>query len=649
MNKVLIANRGEIAVRVIRTCRKLGITTVAVYSEADRDALHVSMADEAVLIGPAAIQNSYMNSAAILTAAQTSGADAIHPGYGFLSEQAEFAESVIAADINWIGPPPAAMRAMASKISARTIAAEDGVPLLPAVHLASNEAIDEASLLQDVGLPLLVKSSAGGGGIGMREVHSADELSAVIASAREQAQRQFGSGDLVIEKLLLSARHIEVQVVADEHGQHRHLFERDCSAQRRRQKILEEAPAPGLSASLREALYAAALNLSRAVNYTGVGTVEFLVQDEQFYLLEMNTRLQVEHGVTEAITGLDLVELQLQLAAGDALDWQQDEIMCSGHAIQARVYAEDPAADFLPQTGTILELQIPSLEAIRLDSGIERGSHISHHYDGLLFKLISHGHHRQQATDILDRALRQNCLAGLQTNMPLLTAILASQQWREQLHIRAVETSLQQWLTSSAVSHEQQKTLAAIATIADFVAEPPPADQRFWPGAEHIARSASWQIFDDSVETEWRWLSEIEFSVAEPELLIRLIDASTPYHLVLELNSERSAWQVTRQEDSLWLWSRELGNQRLQAIADQDSGPGHGEQNHCLAAGPGLVLKQLVQPGQAVEAGEALIILESMKMESSVSAPRDGTISEISVAEGDMVSAGQLLISLADN
>ncbi|MGI4896265.1 MAG: biotin carboxylase N-terminal domain-containing protein [Janthinobacterium lividum] len=447
-SSLLVANRGEIAVRVLRTARALGLHTVAVYSDADRGAPHVRLADEAVRLGPTPAAESYLSVTALLAAAERTGAQAVHPGYGFLSERADFARSCAQASLVFVGPSPEAMELLGRKDSSRRVALAAGVPVVPAVEAAGSadgEALSDGELAQcaldEVGLPLMVKAAAGGGGKGMRVVREAGTLREAIAAARREAVGAFGDGTLLVERYVERGRHVEVQVMADEHGTVLHLFERDCSAQRRHQKVLEEAPAPTISQALREVVTGAAVTLVREAGYTGAGTVEFLVDDaagatgQQAYLLEVNTRLQVEHPVTELVTGLDLVALQLLVAQGLPLPLTQEQVRCSGHAIEARVYAEDPAAGFLPQAGTARRVRWPTpstgSSAVRVDAALESGAEVSTAYDPMLGKVIASGPDRESARRGLAAALAQTVVTGLTTNTAFLRALVASDAFRD--------------------------------------------------------------------------------------------------------------------------------------------------------------------------------------------------------------------------
>ncbi|HZU75396.1 MAG TPA: biotin carboxylase N-terminal domain-containing protein, partial [Dehalococcoidia bacterium] len=426
-NKILIANRGEIAVRIARTCKRLGIGVVAVYSDADRTALHVRRADEAYWIGPSEARLSYLNGAAIIAAAKQSGAEAVHPGYGFLSENAGFAQQVIDAGLVWIGPPPAAMRAMGDKAVAKRLVAAAGVPVVPGYDGEDQSDARLRAEAEQIGYPLLIKATAGGGGRGMREVHEPVAFQEALESARREALSAFGDDRVLLERLITQARHVEVQVLGDEHGHLVHLGERDCSVQRRHQKVIEEAPSPAVDEALRARMGQAAVEAARRAGYTNAGTVEFLLApDESFYFLEMNTRLQVEHPVTEMITGFDLVELQLRAAAGEPLPLAQDDVKLSGHAIEARLYAEDPYHDYLPASGKLNAFSFPAVEGTRVDRGYEQSDEVSSYYDSLLAKLVGFNGSRDGALRNLEMLVGTSKVAGVATNLPLLRAVLRS-------------------------------------------------------------------------------------------------------------------------------------------------------------------------------------------------------------------------------
>ncbi|MGH7152552.1 MAG: acetyl-CoA carboxylase biotin carboxylase subunit, partial [Acetobacteraceae bacterium] len=426
---LLIANRGEIACRIARTARRMGIETIAVYSDADAAAMHVGAADRAVRIGPAPAHDSYLNIPRLLDAARRSGAEAVHPGYGFLSENPEFAEACESAGLIWVGPPPAAMRAMGSKAAAKELMQRSGVPVLPGYHGADQAPERLAAEAARIGFPVVIKAVSGGGGRGMRVVTKAADFAVALASAQQESVSAFGDDRVLIERCLDRPRHVEVQVFADTHGHAVHLFERDCSVQRRHQKVIEEAPAPRLDPDMRAAMGKAAVAATKAVGYVNAGTVEFVVDADGFFFLEMNTRLQVEHPVTEMITGFDLVEWQLRIAAGETLPVPQSDIRVNGHAIETRLYAEDPSRDFAPSIGRIASLRLPAGDGIRVDSGFRAGDTITVHYDAMIGKLICHGPTREAACDLLRRALEQTDIAGVANNLDLLHRIVAHPQF----------------------------------------------------------------------------------------------------------------------------------------------------------------------------------------------------------------------------
>src|SRR5580698_393973 len=463
---LLIANRGEIACRVIRTARAMGLRTVAVYSEADRDAMHVAMADEAVLLGPARARDSYLNIERVIEAAHRSGAEAVHPGYGFLSENAEFAQACLDAGLVFVGPTAAMMTAMGSKSGSKMLMEQAGVPLVPGYH---GEAQDETTLAQaadKVGFPVLVKASAGGGGRGMRIVRSASELAAAIVSAKREAKAAFGDDRMLIEKFVDNPRHIEVQIVGDSHGNLLSLFERECTLQRRHQKVIEEAPSPTLNATQREAVCAAARKAAAAVSYVGAGTIEFVSNGKDVFFIEMNTRLQVEHPVTELITGIDLVEWQLRVAFGEKLPLAQDEIRLNGHAIEARVYAENPSRNFLPSAGRIRTWRTPEpSNGLRIDAGYREGDTVSPYYDAMLAKVIAWSPNRDAAIERLNRGLEETDVRGIVTNIPFLSALVMHPDVRaNKIDTGFIERELKT-LTPSAPSPGDLELCAAVVAI----------------------------------------------------------------------------------------------------------------------------------------------------------------------------------------
>jgi propionyl-CoA carboxylase alpha chain len=617
MQKLLVANRGEIARRVFRTARDLGIATVAVFSDADADAPFVREADESVLLPGNAPSETYLRGDLVIAAALATGGDAIHPGYGFLSENAEFAQAVLDAGLIWLGPPPTAIATMGSKLRAKELMAAAGVPCLPSWTSPA-----EAS-----GFPLLVKASAGGGGRGMRIVRSAEQLQEAFEGAQREALSAFGDGTVFLERYLERPRHIEVQVVADNYGSTAALFERDCSIQRRHQKVIEEAPSPAVSAALRHALSEAAVTAAKAVDYRGVGTVEFVLSEHgDFFFLEMNTRLQVEHPVTELVTGLDLVALQIAVARGSKLPPEALNPTLTGHAVEARLYAED--ADFLPQTGTLSRFDIPCTAGVRVDSGVETGSVVGVHYDAMLAKVIAHGATRQEASARLAGALERARLHGVITNRPLLVSVLRSGAWAD----NDVDTGfLDRHVTTDESISEIHCLAAALASSASR------ADA--FPGG--WSREPQTVSYDGVTVSYAHRRDGLQASVDGTSLDVRLWSA-TPFEVDLSVDGVRRTYEVSLGEttyvDSALGHSTLVENPRFPI-------PGS-----ALAAGsltapmPGTVLRVTVAVGDEVKAGDALVVLEAMKMEHGVRAIADGTVAEVLVTEGAQVDAGSVLV-----
>jgi len=622
-DRVLIANRGEIAVRVARTLRRLGVESVAVYSDADAGAPHVRAADRAVHIGPTAPAESYLNIERIIAAARESGAEAIHPGYGFLSERAAFAEACAAAGIVFVGPGPEAIALLGDKVAAKQAAAAAGVPVLPGLQ---GERLSDEEILAWAGeneLPAMLKAAAGGGGKGMRIVRTEAEMAEAIGAARREAQGAFGDDRLLVERYVERSRHIEVQVIADTHGNAIHLGERECSLQRRHQKVVEEAPSPVVSPELRERMGAAAVDLVAASGYVNAGTVELIAERDdpsQFFFLEVNTRLQVEHPVTEAVTGLDLVELQLRVAAGEALPLSQDEVTLSGHAVEARVYAEEPARGFLPSTGRIAVYREPA-EA-RIDSGVREGTVVGADYDPMLAKVIAHGADRRAALARLDRGLGELVLLGPGTNVAYTRALLA----RPEVRAGEMDTGLIERLGEEIAPPPAREDLPQLALL-ELLGEPASDDPR------------------DALDA-WRATgpgtvrAELE---SDGENLDVAVDLST-YSRTSGSNSTR----VFRDGDGVWLLDGASEPRRF-ALRDEDE-----PRVAAAAAGsleapmPGTVIDVRCAPGDAVAEGDVLVVVESMKMEMAVQSAADGTVAEVLVAAGDQVARGQLLVALAD-
>ncbi len=658
--KLLIANRGEIACRVIRTARRLGIVTVAVYSEADREALHVEQAHEAWPIGPAPARQSYLNIAAIIGAARASGAQAVHPGYGFLSENAEFAEACVAAGFAFIGPPAAAIRAMGSKAAAKALMARHGVPLVPGYHGDDQDPGRLADEAGRIGFPVLIKASAGGGGRGMRIVTGAAEFAPALEGAKRESAAAFGDDRVLIEKYLTRPRHIEIQVFADRHGTAIHLGERDCSIQRRHQKVVEEAPAPGLDDEQRRAMGKAAVTAARAVGYVGAGTVEFISEAGEFYFIEMNTRLQVEHPVTEAVTGLDLVEWQLRVAAGEQLPLRQKDVVLSGHAIEARLYAEDPDRGFLPQTGTLDGLRFPPPDIARVDTGVRQGDRVTPFYDPMLAKIVAWGEDRRAALTRLRRALAGTAVLGVATNLGFLARVAASAEFAAaEIDTGFIERHRAALLPPRQPAPDEAIAAAALgrllARAAAAHAGAAGSGDPFSPWARIDGwcpggRSPHELVFRDGAEERTlsatahtdEWLLQLDGRelVAKGErqpdgTLAVTLDGVRGRIIVLDHAAETAvfldgeSWQLAEIDP-------------LAARAGEDPGGGR-----LTAPMPGRVTRLLVEPGAKVRRGEPLMIIEAMKMEHTVTAPADGTVEQVRYAVGDLVEEGAELIALA--
>ena len=667
---VLIANRGEIACRVIRTARAMGLRTVAVYSDADRDALHVQLADDAVRIGPASAAESYLNVDAILHAIRVTGAESVHPGYGFLAENAEFAQAVEAAGVTWIGPPPAAIRAMGSKAAAKARMAAAGVPLVPGYHGDDQDPETLEREAGQVGYPLLIKASAGGGGKGMRVVEHAGAFADQLAAAKRESKASFGDDRVLLERYLQQPRHIEVQVFADTHGQAVHLFERDCSPQRRHQKVLEEAPAPGMTAEKRAEMGQAAVAAAQAIQYVGAGTVEFIAEGEpgaeSFYFMEMNTRLQVEHPVTEAITGQDLVAWQLRVASGEPLPLSQDAIPLSGHAVEVRLYAEDPARDFLPATGPLTRLRLPDgltpngVPGVRVDSGVREGDTVTPHYDPMLAKLIAHGPDRATALRRLKRALEATQVGGCVANLGFLCRLVDHPAMRagpvdtgfiarESDSLQATPALPDHVLAMAALAEAEAR---AHALRLEAAAAPDP--QSPWHTGD------GWRLNDDRhldftfLEGELEHAVRLTFIRDRHRLALpsgavdaRVLSArpdGPAVDLTAEIDGRRYSARVLREGETRTVllgpdaWKL-IRRGRLAGADDSDAPAGS-----LTAPMPGRIASVAVDPGQEVTRGTTLMVLEAMKMEHAIRAPADGTVAKLHFAAGDQVSEGAELL-----
>ncbi len=643
-DRILIANRGEIACRILRTAHRLGVSTVAVYSDADAGALHVSLADTAVWIGPAQVSESYLRADRIIEAALATGAEAIHPGYGFLSENPEFVEAVEEAGLVFIGPSPHAIRSMGLKDAAKTLMEAAGVPVVPGYHGARQEDAFLAARAAEIGYPVLIKAVAGGGGKGMRRVDRAADFADLLASARGEALSAFGNDAVLIEKYITRPRHIEVQVFGDEHGNAVHLFERDCSLQRRHQKVIEEAPAPGMTAELRAAMGAAAVRAARTIGYSGAGTLEFIVDDSEglrpdgFWFMEMNTRLQVEHPVTEAITGIDLVEWQLRVASGEPLPLTQDQITLTGHAFEARLYAEDPARGFLPATGTLTGLRF--LPGIRADSGVRAGDTISLWYDPMIAKIVSHGPTRETARATLTRALGAARVAGLVTNLAFLFRLSRHADFAAGLvDTGLIERSLEA-LTQPGDVPPAVVAVAALGALDLLDARGPLTGFTLWAPLCHSARLL-WG--GEPLAASVTLLGPGEFDVSGMRISVLDWDGA---ELSCEIGGTGHRFGLMRGPAALTLfhegevWSFHLPDP---LAAEADMGPGGDD---IRAPMPGLVKSIATVPGATVAAGDVLMVLEAMKMEHGLTAPRDGVVAEILTVAGAQVVDGTPLLTL---
>ncbi len=647
--KVLIANRGEIAVRIARTCRALGIRTVAVYSEADRQALHVLEADEAVPIGPPPVAQSYLNIEAIIRAAQVTGAEAIHPGYGLLAENPALAQACQEAGLVFVGPSPQAMRAMADKAAARRLAASLGLPVIPGYDDHRQDDLHLLQAAQELGFPLMVKAAAGGGGRGMRLVAHPQDLAPALESARREAASAFGDDRLLLEKALTGARHVEIQVAADAHGNVIHLGERDCSLQRRHQKVMEEAPSPAVDEPLRRRLGEAAVALARAIGYRNLGTVEFLLDPEgRFYFLEMNTRLQVEHGVTELVTGLDLVAMQLAIAAGEPLPLSQEDVRLQGHAVECRIYAEDPRRGFLPRSGRITHFQPPLGEGLRHDVGVYAGAEVPPHHDPLLAKALAWGHHRQEALSRLAWALSHYLLEGVQTNLSFLQAMLAHPAVQE----GRVTVDLVEGLDVAALlAPPPQALVALVGALATGALGLPDPWLALGPwrlgGAMALSLEHEGQAYAISAQ---RWEGGWWEVQAGPHRRRVRFSCSAVGRIVVEEGGQ--AWTAEVEPLPGGLLVRLQGRSfpfrwpdpaRREVRATASRTPGH----ELRAPLNGTVVRVLAREGERVQAHQVLVILEAMKMEHNVEAPAPGRVRRLHCREGDQVEEGQLLVELA--
>ncbi|MCV6990762.1 ATP-grasp domain-containing protein [Mycobacterium timonense] len=651
ITKLLIANRGEIASRIIRTAREMDIATVAVYSDADRNAPYVAQADESVHLPGTAPADTYLRGDLILAAAAHTNAEAIHPGYGFLSENADFARSCIEAGIVFVGPSPQAITAMGSKIAAKDMMRAAGVPVLPGITVESERDEDPARLraaAHDIGFPILVKAAFGGGGRGMRIVHDDTELAEAVRSARREAASAFGDGTVFLEKFVERPRHVEVQIFGDRHGSVVHLGERECSIQRRYQKIIEEAPSTAVDESLRAELGRAAVSAGKALGYEGAGTVEFVMApDGSFYFLEVNTRLQVEHPVTELVTGIDLVRAQLLVAVGQPLPPEMLDVTPRGHAVEVRLYAEDVAAGFIPVSGTLHTLEFPDLPGVRVDAGFASGSVVSTFYDPMLAKVIGYGADREEACSRVARALRESRIHGVTTNRDLLVGILREPEFRA----GAIDTGyLDRHDPAALMGTDRDATVQLHAVVAALAAQAGRrAETAVLPGLPSGWRTlvsqpqvVSFTVGEDRVDVSYRFdRAGLIVSVGEWKPDIHLISASASL-LDADIDGVRRRYRITRCGPMHYVDSS-AGSAALQEVERFPDPTAAAEAGSLLAPMPGSVVRIEVTEGVTVTAGAPIIVLEAMKMEHTVRSPADGVVASIPVAAGDQVDSGQVL------
>lgn len=639
--RLLIANRGEIACRIMRTARRMGIETVAVYSDADRDALHVRTADRAVRIGPAAARDSYLRIDAIIDAVAKSGADAVHPGYGFLAENADFAAACDAV-CTFVGPSADAIRAMGSKIEAKRIVAAAGAPVVPG-YLGDQDPVMLAAAAEEIGYPLLIKASAGGGGKGMRVVRSTREFANALAAARRESKAAFGDDAVLLEKYLSAPKHIEVQIMADSHGRTLYLFERDCSVQRRHQKVIEEAPAPTLSASQRSSMGEAAVKAAAAIGYEGAGTIEFITEAGEFYFMEMNTRLQVEHPVTEAILGLDLVEWQLRIASGEPLPFAQSDLAIRGHAVEARVYAENPRKKFLPSTGALPHVRFP--DGVRVDAGVVSGGEVTMHYDPMIAKVIAHAPTREEAIERLNAALGECEIAGVEHNVAFLRNVLRDESFRSGRY----DTGLIEARGDALIPGESPHMTVAAALIllnAQRTDSPWQRGDAFRVNLAHQQRLRMRQR-SEAIELDIQCdasgyrvtLDKRAFSVDAASVDDRTVEAF--------IDGEPFRCSYVRDGDDLYVMrggaTEKFSLPKLDAASFAAEAMSDGR---VAAPMPGQIIALFVKTGDAVRRDQPILVLEAMKMEHTIVAPIDGAMERLALAVGDRVVEGTELFQI---
>ncbi|MCS6819320.1 MAG: acetyl-CoA carboxylase biotin carboxylase subunit [Chitinophagales bacterium] len=652
IKSILVANRGEIACRIFRTCRKLGIRSIAVFSDADKDALHVKMADSAYYIGSSEVSASYLNIDKIVEACKATGADAIHPGYGFLSENEQFARRLQQEGIIFIGPNPDAIEWMGSKSKAKSIAEQNQVPVVPG-YKGSDQKLERFSAeASKIGYPVLLKAAAGGGGKGMRIVNHPEELETAFNSAKREALNAFGSDELLIEKYFPSSRHIEIQIMGDKHGNVLYLLERECTIQRRYQKIFEESPSPVLSAEQRRAMGEAAVRLAKALKYDNAGTVEFIYADGEFYFLEVNTRLQVEHPVTEAITGLDLVEMQIACAEGKPLTLKQEEIYAKGYALECRLYAEDPENNFLPTTGTILRWQTPHAEGLRFDSGITSGSQISIFYDPMISKIIAHGQTRAEALRRMQYALRNTVCLGTVTNHAFLLSIVERDDFAlGEYDTHFIAKKIGSWKYQPSKQQIHYATLAALLfrwnqmeSERNLLKDIPPG----WRNIFFSPAKAEVKVGDSIYKIEYNHCEgNFLINIQEDKYLCKLIEADDNRMSIL-INHQLENFIIVGKDDKHFIQHYTFPQLIVEILPRYPQKTKAQEKGSYVSPMPATVVKVLIKPGDVVSNGQSLIVLSSMKMENTIAASDDGIVEEIYVAEGQHIEAGKLLLKISE-
>lgn len=696
IHTLLIANRGEIACRIIRTARRLGIRTLAVFAEPDQELPFVRAADAAFPLRGRTAAETYLDQETLIRIARAQGADAIHPGYGFLSENASFAARCEAAGLRFVGPPASAIEAMGSKAEAKRRMEAAGIPLIPGYHGLAQDLATLTRAAESMGFPVLLKASAGGGGKGMRVVESAQDFPAALEAAQREALKAFGESHMIIEKYIRQPRHVEVQIFFDQHGHGVYLFDRDCSVQRRHQKVIEEAPAPGIPDALRQRMGETAVSCGQAIGYVGAGTIEFLLDaDGQFYFMEMNTRLQVEHPVTELVTGLDLVEWQLRIAAGEPLPRQQAQLSCQGHAVEVRLYAEDPDQGFLPSTGTLTRLSFPEAVSapapgspgewlrpasqpggdgitVRIDAGVEQGNTISTLYDPMLAKLICHAEQRGQAIDGLLQALAQTRIAGLQTNRDYLARILRLPRFRDaDLSTRLLEDEESALRPAACLTALQHRAAAILLHVVEAGEREPLSQASSSDPWSPWSAHDNWRALLPEALHQTFWQAGQEYN-AELHLRRSQGDLATGFRLQgevrLEGESEAQAFSAEAQGDHLQLWTEDQrhrlvwqatdthlilwdGNMTLKLERPTDAAfVSHHTSSEGSLQAPmgGTIVRVLVSAGDSVKEGQPLVLMEAMKMEHAVKSPRTGCIAEVLCREGAPVQAGQRLVRLSE-